>query len=164
MSVLTHARLLQTLTYFKTTGVFRWKVATSNRVSPGDIAGFDDSKGHWTICLDGKKYQAHRLAWFYVTGQMPESQIDHKNGKGLDNRFKNLREATPAVNAQNLHGPRGNNKVGLLGVYVCNRTQRFRSQIRANGVVIHLGRFDTAKAAHRAYLRAKRKYHQGNTL
>jgi len=161
---LTQKRLKSVLSYDKKTGVFRWKKPPSNRVCVGDIAGYFDGKKHRIISIDGHKYPAHRLAIFYVTGVMPTLPVDHINGDGLDNRFANLREATPAVNAQNIRGPSKNNKVGLLGVYLCNQTNRYRSSIRANGMTIRLGRFDTPEAAHHAYLEAKRKYHQGNTL
>lgn len=164
MNNLTLKRLKQVLSYNKATGLFRWRLAPSNRVKAGDTAGYFDGKKHIVIGIDGHRHPAHRLAIFYVTGEMPILPVDHINGCGIDNRFSNLREVTPAVNAQNTRRPSRNNKVGLLGVYQCNETKRYRASIRANGIRINLGRFDTPEAAHIAYVDAKRQYHQGNTI
>lgn len=70
--------------------------------------------GYVLISFDGEQYLAHRLAWFYVTGEMPPMFIDHINGKPDDNRFENLREATPQQNGFNRGMPK-NNKSGAKG-------------------------------------------------
>lgn len=103
-------------------------------------------------------YSAHRLAWLYMTGSWPTSHIDHINGDRRDNRFCNLREATPAENAQN-KSLYSNNTSGYPGVHWDSRAQLWRAQIRVQGRRIHLGRFSTPDEAYRAYLKGKAQYH-----
>jgi hypothetical protein len=51
-----------------------------------------------------------------------------------------------------------NHSVGLKGVSHCKYTNRFKASIRVNDRYIWLGRFDTAHAAHLAYLAAAKFY------
>jgi hypothetical protein len=138
---------------------------------------YDAETGHFTDD-DGRRighqrkdgYRAvgqhleHRLAWFGVTGQWPAYQIDHINGDKTDNRWANLRAATPSQNKENIHRPQANNKSGFLGVTWHKRDRRWRATLRVQGRAKHLGYFDTPEAAHCAYLGAKRVLHQFNTL
>lgn len=123
--------------------------------------GAIDKDGYLSIrpMKHGKAYRAHRLAWFYMTGGWPAHGIDHINGVKVDNRWVNLREATDSENLQNLKRARRDSKSGLLGVDFHKGSQRWRSQIKIDGVKIHLGYFDSAVEAHAAYLKAKQKYH-----
>lgn len=68
------------------------------------------------------------------------------------------------LNQQNLRVARSNNRSKLLGAHWNERQRRFTSQIWVCGKGIHLGWFNTAEAAHEAYLKAKRLLHAGNTL
>lgn len=87
---LTAERLREALHYDPETGVFTWKVPLP-RSSVGERAEFLDKKlNHYRICVDKARISAHRLAWLYVTGEMPEMVVTHRNGDGLDNRFSNL--------------------------------------------------------------------------
>ena len=42
------------------------------------------------LCLNGKSFYAHRIAWKMATGAEPLLDIDHINGNTVDNRFCNL--------------------------------------------------------------------------
>ena len=44
---------------------------------------------------------AHRVIWKWITGKDPEMSIDHKDRNKLNNRFWNLREATPSDQVRN---------------------------------------------------------------
>lgn len=101
----------------------------------------------------GELIEMHRLIMGF-----PKSQIDHRNGKKLDNQHKNLRLATQTQNSQNQIA-HSNNKSGYKGVEFHKASQRWEARIRSNGTRIQLGLFKTALAAHRAYLKAARKYH-----
>lgn len=83
----------------------------------------------------------HRLitGWDYV---------DHINGNGLDNRRANLGLANDALNAMNRR-IRSNNTSGFKGVSLCGR--RWKAQITAGGVHVHIGSFATPEEAARAY-------------
>jgi len=79
--------------------------------------------------------------------------VDHKNDVRDDNRWENLRVISQAQNIQ-----RGNKTWGgakLRGVVVVNN--KFHARIRLLGKTKHLGVFNTAPAAHQAYLAARKK-------
>jgi hypothetical protein len=88
--------------------------------------------------------------------------VDHINGDSLDNRIANLREATPALNAQNRRTPRRGSALGVQGVTA--RWGRYTAQITVRGKQHHLGLFATVDEARAAYVAAKRELHEGNTL
>jgi hypothetical protein len=162
MNELTAQRLRELLHYDPETGLFTRLVVTCNKVKIGDVAGSLHYSGCLNIRVEGKIYQAHRLAWLYMTGAWPTSDIDHMNGRRADNRFCNLRDVERVVNNENQRSAKRSNKTGLLGA---NPWQgRFMSQIQVRGKKIYLGMFDTAEEAHAAYLKAKRIHHEGNTL
>lgn len=160
--MLTHERLLEVLRYEPDTGLFYRKVSTTNNVKVGDIAGTSDNNGYIGISIDGSKYKAHRLAWFYTQGQWPSGIIDHINRIKFDNRIANLRDVADNVNSQNQGLPHKDSKTGFLGVTFGRG--RYIAQIMINGKVKRLGGYRTPEEAHEAYLEAKRKYHPGNTL
>ncbi|HAS0888998.1 TPA: HNH endonuclease, partial [Enterobacter cloacae subsp. cloacae] len=98
---LTQNRLKEVLRYDPLTGVFYWLNPTAYCMHPGDVAGFVDYTGYAYIKVDRVKYSAHRLAWLYVHGSMPEEQIDHVNNNRSDNRISNLRLASRSQNMMN---------------------------------------------------------------
>jgi HNH endonuclease len=147
---LTQARLRELLHYDRKTGVFTNRVQRGSRALPGTRAGSVQKKGYIEIGVDGRSYYAHRLAWLYVRGVLPEN-VDHKNHVRSDNRWKNLRSATALTNAHNL-SKRAKNTSGHTGAFRCR--SKWRAQIKVNGVVQHLGVFDSPYAAHRAYKKA----------
>lgn len=102
------------LRYSPDTGVFIRLVCTANRHSVGEVVGSKDRSGYLRITLHRKQYWAHRLAWLYVFGEMP-NVIDHENGIRSDNRISNLRGGTQRDNLRNLSLPK-TNKTGLIGV------------------------------------------------
>lgn len=74
--------------------------------------------------------------------------VDHRNGDGLDNRRANLRQATKSQNCAN-RPIRTANKSGFKGVDL--RKDRWRAQIKSGDAKVHLGYFDLAEEAARAY-------------
>jgi hypothetical protein len=85
-----------------------------------------------------------------MTGRWPVGPIDHINGIRNDNRWFNLREATPAQNSQNMRA-RDNSRSGFKGVTWKASERRWRARITWNGQQHFLGYFDTAEAAAAAY-------------
>lgn len=98
--MLTHSRLLEILSYDPETGEFRWKTKSSKYSKHSGLAGTKLGPNYRQIMIDGVKYSAHRLAWFYVTGEMPSVDIDHKDHADGD-KFDNLRPATEKQNRYN---------------------------------------------------------------
>lgn len=162
MKKLTQARLQELLVYNPETGTFVWKVAITN-VQVGVIAGSLNYRGYCRIKVDGERYYAHRLAWFYTHGRWPAQCLDHINGIRDDNRLVNLREATDAENKQNQRKARSDNtSSGSLGVSRCN--DKWRARIKIDGKLRHLGLFASIEEAHAAYLAAKSALHPFQTL
>jgi len=159
---LTVERLRDLLDYDEKTGVFIWKAARRGRAKRGSEAGTTNGCGYTQICVDGKTYLAHRLAWFYVYAVWPKGGIDHKNGIRSANWIKNLRDATTFINLQNQREAHSRNKTGLLGVSPYRK--KWRADIFVNNKPKYLGLFSTPMSAHEAYLAAKREYHPGCTI
>lgn len=160
-----HARLIELLSYDAKTGEFRWNVTRSWRAPAGSIAGTRPKSGTpIAIGIDGVFYLAHQLAWFYVNGVWAGSEIDHKDGNPLNNAIGNLRPATRNGNVQNVRKARITNKTsGLLGAYKGKRGKWF-SSICVENKHKYLGTFATAELAHEAYLTAKRALHSTCTI
>lgn len=159
-NMLNQSDLKAQLKYDPDTGVFtRIKVNPQSRLNVGDIAGCLTGDGYLCFMVNKKLYLAHRLAWFYMTGNWPKNQIDHINCIKTDNRFCNLREATNLENRQNIHIPQSNNKTGFRGVSIEKESGKFKAQIKVNNKKITLGRFDKPEEAYQAYLNGKAKHH-----
>jgi len=142
-------------TYDTETGYFFSK---SNR-RYGKKLGWVNDSGYVVISIgDGVFHRAHRLAWYFVNGSFPVNDIDHINGIRDDNRFCNLREANRSQNMQNTKNPHRDNKSGLAGVS-CNNGKYWFSRICHEGIIYHLGSYDSPEKAHAAYLIAKKKLH-----
>ena len=150
------------LSYNQITGEFTWINPASRNIKAGSKAGSKNSEGYINIMYYKRIYKAHRLAWLYVYGKFPISQLDHINGTRDDNRISNLREVTNAENQQNIRSPYKNNKTGILGVH--KHRDKFESQIRLNGKAKYLGLFKTEAEASEAYINAKREQHIFNTI
>ena len=100
MTVISLQEVKAAVFYDPETGIFSWPASLKNQWA-GQSAGTLEKKGYLQITVNGRRFKAHRLAWFYMTGQWPKHQIDHVNGAKADNRFRNLREATNAENKRN---------------------------------------------------------------
>lgn len=150
---LTHHRLTQLLSYNRRTGLFRWKVSTSNRVKVGDVAGSIKDR-YARISVDGERWYAHRLAWFYVTGKRPRLIVDHGDNTELNNRWGNLRLATVRQNNANC-GPRARNKSGFKGVSYSKSNKGYVAYVAHR----YLGTYETPEEAHAVYVvEAKKVY------
>lgn len=162
--MITLKALRERLDYDPTTGAFRWKSHGKRPSWNGREVGSRDMYGYKTVRLDGKSYKLHRLAWLYVHGTWPVGDVDHINGNRSDNRIANLRDVSRKVNLENQRAAKNNASTGLLGAYLDKRKNIYYARISQHNRSIHLGTFPTAEAAHAAYLRAKRKMHEGCTI
>ena len=142
------------LDYDPETGVFRWRVTTSNRAVVGSVAGSLNGGGYRHICVRGRTYGAHRLVWLYVHGVWPCGDIDHINRDTADNRLTNLRAASRAENLMNAKKREGA-RCSLKGV--TRVRDRYKARVFLGGKETHLGYFATEQEAHDAYCAAAAK-------
>jgi len=157
---LTQDRLKQLLDYDPDTGAFtrigasrpqtmHWASKPLGFIKRG---GTGAGGGYHMMCVDGRTYRAHRLAWLYVTGEWPEADVDHINGDRADNIWRNLRAASRSQNLQNM-GKRRDNISGIKGVSFDAARGLWKAQICVNGRRIFIGRFGDKEGAASAYLR-----------
>ena len=150
-TILTAEGLRELVNYDPQTGLFTWRVKRKGcRV--GDVIG-TPKEGYISIGIDYHRYYAHRLAWLYMTGEWPTSQIDHRNLNRADTRWDNLRQATNQQNQANQFA-QSNNKLGVKGVSKLGK--KYRAVLHCQGKPKYLGLFDTTQEASDAYIAAAR--------
>lgn len=147
------------LAYSPETGEFKWLVCRSRKSQVGSVAGNLNQKGYVIIGISGRTYQAHRLAFLFMEGFFPESQVDHIDGNRSNNRFSNLRKCSPKENNENRKIP-CNNTSGYLGVSKSGRG--WRARIKHDRIYLNLGTFDSKEEAYQAYLKKKSEIHLFN--
>lgn len=145
------------LRYDPETGKLFWKVPRG-RMPSGVVAGRLSNKGYIQIGIDNKRYSAHRLAWLLFYGVWPKQLIDHINLNRSDNRISNLREATNSENQHNRTYQRGNTS-GFKGVTRRKGDGKWIAYIGLKGVRHHIGCFNSAIEAHKAYVKAAKEKH-----
>jgi hypothetical protein len=156
--MLTQERANQLFEYTETTGDLRFKPRPESEFAThrafkifqskceGKIAGWKHCAGYVSLRVDGKDWLAHRLIWLMATGEIPDGEIDHKNGDRSDNRLSNLRVVTKTENARN-QSLRLNNSTGVNGVIWDTRRSAFRAEITLDGRLVYLGQFKTVEEA-----------------
>ena len=154
MATITQSELKSLLTYDPDTGRFTWQ--TGRRA--GHLADTTRVLGYAVITVKNRMYKAHRLAWLYVNGCWPKTQIDHINHDRSDNRIANLRDVTCAVNHQNRHR-NTRSAAGFLGVTWHKRDKRWQSHIEIGGKSIYLGQHKCFAKAILARKTAELTYH-----
>lgn len=150
LPALTAERARALLIYNPETGALNWRVARPGTFS-GALAGTRTSDGYTQVEIDYRLYRAHRVIWLMQTGKWPKHHVDHRNGMRADNRWENLREATPLQNARNRR-PGKRNSSGRIGVTqtASGRWQAFIGVDLQNHVLGTFGTFDEASAARAA--------------
>ena len=154
---MTPDELKSLLKYDPETGDFVW-ACSLGRCAAGNKAGHRHKAGYRIIRINGKSHMAHRLAWVYMTGKMPEDEIDHINGDKSDNRFCNLREATRCQNSRNRAVMR-NNKTGRKNVCFVTSRGKYKAQIKYAGKIKFLGYYDCPELAALVASEYRDKYH-----
>lgn len=137
---------------------------TRNKVSLVDDEDYEAIRQlRWYANWNGWKWYAHNRTnsismHRFILRAKRGTQIDHKNGNGLDNRKQNLRFCTNQQNAFNQKYPQKGNKLGLKGVYWHRPMKKFTAEITVGGKHMHLGFFDTPFDADTVYREAEKTY------
>jgi hypothetical protein len=148
--MLTQLHLKKIISYDKATGDFTWLISRGGKAKNGVKAGYLKPSGYIVIMIDNKNYPAHRLAFLYETGSLPENEVDHINRIKSDNRWENLRECTRFQNMMNLE-KHPKNTSGYKGVSFMARDSVWVAQCTINKQHHFIGRFLTAELASTAY-------------
>jgi|18_taG_2_1085343.scaffolds.fasta_scaffold39158_1 hypothetical protein len=111
--------------------------------------------GYGYIRNNGKRYLAHRVAWYIHTGEIPDT-VDHINGNKRDNRIVNLRNVTRAQNSQNMKMSKRNTS-GIQGIRRVSK-----NRWRANRSKEVLGHFACIGLAIKARNEATAHYHENH--
>ena len=149
--------LKRIVNYDPETGIFIRKIQSGPNVKVGDVAGTLHKSGYINICILGKYYKAHRLAWLYMTGEWPKDQIDHIDGNPSNNKWKNLREADWYLNSTNRR-KRSDNTSGITGVCFRKNSKTWRVRISVNKERKCIGYFKDFNAAVEARKEAEKEY------
>jgi hypothetical protein len=153
-TLLTQQILKERLSYDPQTGKFLWIKPTVSNIKAGATAGgVNKGHGYHVIRLYGKLYLAHRLAWFYMTGEWP-IELDHINRIKHDNRWDNLRKATRSQNASHIRRVKKRNLP--QGVY--KNYNSFKAMAFVNKIKYYLGTYKTPEEAYKVYVEFKRKH------
>lgn len=133
--IITVERLKESLDYNPETGVFTWKVRPSknSRRYPGDVAGRIapiNGRNYRYIGLDKYAYPAQRLAWLYMTGELPKGEIAFVDDDPLNCRFANLTDK-PALNPANAGFEKSADPVGYVRALRAANHEHFKRIYRA---------------------------------
>ncbi len=142
---LTVERVRELFHYDPLTGIFTRLIRAGSAMA-GTIAGTQRPDSRWLLSVDGPLYLRSRLAWFYVHGEWPTPDIDHKNLDYSDDRLDNLRVATRSQNVSH----RG--KWGGISKYigVSKDHGRWTAEVQAKGKRVRLRYFASEEEAARA--------------
>lgn len=168
MKNLLNQQIVQSLlNYDPETGLMIWSKARRG-VKLGSVCGRINVHGYREIGIVNNLIHAHRIAWLYMTGVLPECDIDHINQDRLDNRWANLRLATRSQNSANVFAHKRKRAGNYLGVTYDTPRDKWRAQIRIGGKKTNLGRFvnevDAAKAYNAAAIAEFGEYATINNL
>lgn len=123
----------------------------------GETAGYT-VEGYNYITIDGVAYPAHRLAFLYMTGTYPDSDVDHINMDRGDNRFTNLRVAGRRKNMLNTKAHK-DSALGKKNIFFRKDTGKYSVRATTNGRYRSFGCFDDLELAELVADFVREKYH-----
>src|SRR5216684_8823237 len=151
--LISHSKLKQYLRYQPSTGFWFRRTAYRANYSVGDRADRRRTSGYFYVMLKKRRYPAHRLAVFYMTGVWLPEVTDHRDTDTENNKWDNIRPATQTQNLANARR-RKDNTSGYRGVSWNKEKKKWHARIVCRGKVTILGYFPSKFKAHVAYRRA----------
>lgn len=100
--------------------------------------------------INGSPIKGYRLLHRMIMNAPKGTEVDHKDGNGLNNQRSNLRVCTRSQNSAN-RPKQKNNKSGYKGVSFCKAYKNWVAYIQINGKGKNLGYFKTAQEAAKRY-------------
>lgn len=155
--MITQTELKELLHYDQDTGIFTWLKSKGN-IKANILAGYKDNKKYIHIKVNNKTYLAHRLAWLYMYGEIPNTYIDHIDGNPENNKISNLRLASKNENQWNRKVNK-NSTSKVKNIWFDKKRNKFAVVIQANNKQKMIGRFNTLEEAIIASNEARLKYH-----
>lgn len=143
----TQTQLREYLSYDENTGELVWIKKPSKKTVLNSRAGsLVTTTGYRSIHIFGKSYPEHHIIWCWYYGYYPTKQIDHIDQIRDNNRIKNLREVTQAVNSRN-RSRRRNTRVEEAGIWFNRRTRRYVAEITLNQKKVYQRSFENVEDA-----------------
>lgn len=130
-------QLKKLLHYDPDTGEFTRRVTRGNSKA-GNVVGCKGNHGYLVIRIGDKLHLAHVLAYLYMTGHMPETDLDHINGVRDDNRWSNIRLVNRQDNLRNSKRSVKNTS-GVTGVSWSSGVSKWYANIGINYKTKNLG-------------------------
>ena len=135
------------LRYEPETGKIYWTDHWTKNQLVGTEATSQLQRCYLRVKINGQTFRQHNVAWFLYFGEWPDDVLDHIDGNKTNNRISNLRSTDKYGNARNKASASG---TGYKGVSK-RKNGRYSSTITPQGTYTHLGTFDTAMEAAKAY-------------
>ena len=133
----------QKVDYDPATGTFTWK-QSKQKCLLGGVAGTVYPLGYRVIQIDGYRYMASHIAFAFMTGRWPYPTVDHIDRDPTNDRWGNLREATPTQQKVNQR-VRSDSVTGVRGV--SRPYNKYRARVAIEGKYVNLGLHNTVEAA-----------------
>jgi len=154
--MITQERLKELVSYDPETGEFT-NLVTRGQIKAGCRPGYVRIQdGYYVMILDGRLYLGHTVAWIYMLGTLPPDEIDHRDLDKSNNRWSNLRAATPRQNCANRR-----KRADSKQPYKCVTFHRkkWRYAVVVDGKRQWSKVFDTPELAHAAYAKKAVEIH-----
>jgi len=114
-------------------------------------------KSNRTFYAVRNSYKQKKFIYMHreILNTPPNTEVDHRNHNGLDNREENIRNCTRAENNGNQRKTRGTSK--YKGVYWNSEKKKWAAEIQCNGKRMKLGYFSSEISAAQTYDAAAKK-------